>query len=70
MMATSQAFVYTGRNTSGKLVKGSLEAPSEVAVASRLVSLGLSPVSIARASEHSGLQKEISIPGFKKKIYG
>ena len=68
MMATSQAFVYTGRNTSGKLIKGSLDAPSEVAVASRLVSLGLSPVSIARASESSGLKKEISIPGFKKKI--
>jgi type IV pilus assembly protein PilC len=68
MMATAQAFVYTGRNTSGKLVKGSLEAPSEVAVASRLVSLGLSPVSITRASENTGLKKEISIPGFKKKI--
>lgn len=67
-MATAQAFVYTGRNTSGKLIKGSLEAPSEVAVASRLVSMGLSPVSIDRASEHSGLKKEISIPGFKKKI--
>lgn len=67
-MATAQAFVYTGRNATGKLVKGSLEAPSEVAVASRLVSMGLLPVSIARASEHTGLKKEISIPGFKKKI--
>lgn len=67
-MATAQAFVYTGRNTSGKLIKGSLEAQSEVAVASRLVSMGLSPVSIARASEQTGLKKEISIPGFKKKI--
>ena len=67
-MATAQAFVYSGRNTSGKLIKGSLEAQSEMAVASRLASMGLSPVSIARASEHSGLKKEISIPGFKKKI--
>lgn len=67
-MATAQAFVYTGRNASGKLIKGSLEAPSEVAVASRLVSIGLSPVSIARASEHTGLRKEISIPGMRKKI--
>lgn len=67
-MATAQAFVYSGRNSSGKLIKGSLEAQSEVAVASRLVSMGLSPVSIARASEQSGLRKEISIPGFKKKI--
>lgn len=67
-MATAQAFVYSGRNTAGKLIKGSLEAQSEVAVASRLVSMGLSPVSIARASEQTGLRKEISIPGFKKKV--
>lgn len=67
-MATAQAFAYTGRNSSGKLVKGSLDAPSEVAVASRMVSMGLSPVSIVKASENTGLKKEISIPGFKKKI--
>lgn len=67
-MATAQAFVYTGRDTSGKLIKGHLEAQSEVAVASRLISMGLSPVSIGRTSENTGLRKEISIPGFKKKI--
>lgn len=67
-MATAQAFVYSGRTNAGKLVKGSLEAQSEVAVASRLVSMGLSPVSISRASAQTGLKKEISIPGFKKKI--
>jgi len=67
-MATAQAFAYTGRNTDGKLVKGSLDASSEVAVASRMVSMGLSPVSIVKASENTGLKKEISIPGFKKKI--
>ena len=67
-MATAQAFAYTGRNASGKLVKGSLEAPTEGAVALRLVSMGLSPVSILKASEHTGLKREISIPGFSKKI--
>jgi type IV pilus assembly protein PilC len=67
-VATAQAFAYTGRDTSGKLVKGHLEAQSEVAVASRLIAMGLSPVSIGRASENTGLKKEISIPGFKKKI--
>ena len=67
-MATAQAFAYVGRNTSGKLIKGHLEAQSEVAVASRLISMGLSPVSIGRASESTGLKKEISIPGFKKKV--
>lgn len=68
MMATAQAFAYTGRNSSGKLIKGHLEAQSEVAVASRLIAMGLSPVSIGRTSENTGLKKEISIPGFKKKI--
>lgn len=67
-MATAQAFVYTGRNTSGKLVKGSLDAQSEVVVASKLASMGLSPVSITKASESTGLKKEISVPGFKKKV--
>lgn len=67
-MATAQAYVYSGRNNAGKLIKGSLEAQSEVAVASRLVSMGLSPVSITRASEKTGLKKEISIPGFQKKV--
>ena len=67
-MASAQAFAYTGRNNAGKLVKGSIDASSEVVVASRLVSMGLSPVSIVKASENTGLKKEISIPGFKKKI--
>ncbi len=67
-MATAQAFAYTGRNAAGKLVKGSIDASSEAVVASRLVSMGLSPISIAKASENTGLKKEISIPGFKKKI--
>ena len=68
MMATAQSFAYTGRNPSGKLIRGRLEAQSEGVVLSRLVSMGLSPVSIDRASEHSGLKKEIAIPGFKKRI--
>ena len=68
MMATAQSFAYTGRNPSGKLIRGRLEAQSESVVLSRLVSMGLSPVSIDRASEHSGLKKEIAIPGFKKRI--
>ena len=67
-MATAQAYAYTGRNTAGKLVKGSIDASSEVVVASRLASMGLSPGSIVKASENTGLKREISIPGFKKKI--
>lgn len=67
-MASAQGFVYTGRNAAGKLVKGSMDAASESAVASRLQAIDLSPVSITKASESSGLQREISIPGFQKRV--
>lgn len=67
-MAGAQAYSYSGRNAEGKLVKGSLEAANESAVASRLQTMGLSPVSIARASGGTGLKKELSIPGFHKRI--
>ena len=67
-MANAQAFAYTGRNTAGKLVKGRLDAPNEVAVASRLRAMGVSPVTIKESEEGSGLQREISIPGFTKQV--
>jgi type IV pilus assembly protein PilC len=64
----TQAYAYTGRNAAGKLIKGSFDAASEAAVASRMQTLGLSPVSIAKGSTGAGLNKEISIPGFTKRI--
>ena len=67
-MAGAHTFTYTGRNSEGKLVKGSLEAVNESAVASRLHTLGLSPVSITKTSGAAGLKREISIPGFQKRI--
>jgi type IV pilus assembly protein PilC len=67
-MANLQTFTYTGRNATGKLIKGSVDAVNESAVAARLQSMGLSPVSIAKGSSATGLKREISIPGFKKRI--
>jgi type IV pilus assembly protein PilC len=67
-MSTSQAFAYTGRNATGKIVKGRMDASSQQAVASRLQGMGLSPVSIAEASEGTGLQREITIPGFSRGV--
>ena len=43
-MATVLAFTYKGRDSAGKIVKGKLDASSEAAVASRLNSMGLSPI--------------------------
>jgi type IV pilus assembly protein PilC len=67
-MAGTQTFRYSGRNVAGKLVKGSVEAANESAAASRLQTMGLTPVSIAKASGGVGLKREISIPGFQKRI--
>ena len=67
-MAGSATFAYAGRTNAGKLVKGKLDAPSEGAVVIRLRAMGLSPVSIQESSAGTGLQKEISIPGFQKVV--
>ena len=67
-MSSTQLFSYTGRNSAGKLVKGSMDAVSEAAVVSRMASLALSPITISRSSENKGLKREISLPGLKKKI--
>jgi len=67
-MANAQAFAYTGRNTAGKLVKGRLDAPNQAAVASRLRSMGVSPVSIKESADGAGLQRDIVIPGFNKGV--
>jgi type IV pilus assembly protein PilC len=67
-VAGPQTYTYKGRSASGKLVKGSLDATSEAAVASRMQAMGLSPVSIAKGSTGSGLQREFSIPGFSNRI--
>ncbi len=67
-MATTQLFLYTGRNGAGKIVKGTMSAPSETAVTARMQVLGLSPVSVVKGSKSSGLNREFSIPGFEKRV--
>jgi type IV pilus assembly protein PilC len=67
-MSTVQAWAYVGRDNNGKTVKGKLDASSETAVASRLGSMGISPISIKESAEGTGLNREISIPGFTKGV--
>ena len=59
----AKTFEYAVRDRSGKIVKGRVEAPNQAAVANRLREMGLAAISIAEVS-NSGLQREISIPGF------
>jgi type IV pilus assembly protein PilC len=68
MSTSTQTFAYTGRNSAGKLVKGHVDATTEGAVATRLRTMGLSPVSIEESAGGTGLNREISIPGFTKGV--
>ena len=64
----SLAYDYRGRDGSGKLVKGRLDAASEGAVVQRLRGMGVSPIAITEAKPGTGLQTEIKIPGFEKGV--
>lgn len=65
-MASQLTWAYSGRNTDGKLVKGRVDAATEAAVVARLRTMGVSPTSIRETSGGSGLNADISIPGFTK----
>ncbi|MET4638617.1 type II secretion system F family protein [Mycetocola sp. 2940] len=67
-MAGTVGYTYKGRDAAGKIVKGKVDATSEGAVAARLRTMGLSPVSIDAAPDGTGLSKEITIPGFSKGV--
>ncbi|MET4780446.1 type II secretion system F family protein [Glaciihabitans sp. UYNi722] len=69
-MAATKTFAYTARDTAGKLVKGRVDAPTEVAVVSRLRTMGVSPVNIQESAGGTGLSKEIRIPGLGSKNVG
>ncbi len=66
-MAASLTYAYRGRDSAGKVVKGKVEASSEGAVVSRLRTMGVAPIAISESSS-TGLQREISIPGFSKGV--
>ncbi|MET0811890.1 MAG: type II secretion system F family protein [Microbacterium sp.] len=51
----------------GPVVKGTIEGTSESAVAAKLKAQGLTPVDISAASK-TGLHREISLPGFAKRV--
>jgi len=61
-------FAYKGRDASGKLVKGRLEAPSESAAVSRMRTMGLTPVEINESAGGSGLQTELNLGAFEKGV--
>jgi type IV pilus assembly protein PilC len=67
-MAAPRTFAYTGRDASGKVVKGRVEASSENAVVGKLRTLGVSPISIEEAGAGTGLQMELSFGNMGKRV--
>lgn len=63
----ARTYQYSVRSQDGKVVKGKIEANDEVAVANRLRTMGLAPIAIDEVST-TGMQREISIPGFGDRI--
>lgn len=66
-MADTKTYEYAVRDRAGKVVKGRIEAPNQAAVANRLRTMGLAPISVSEV-QTGGLQREISIPGMSDRI--
>lgn len=67
-MPLIQEYTYRAVDAAGGgVVKGSIESTSENAVAGKLRAQGLTPLQIAPVST-TGLNQEISIPGFEKRV--
>ncbi|PRY67536.1 type IV pilus assembly protein PilC [Glaciihabitans tibetensis] len=63
-----QSWAYKGTDSSGKAVRGRIEARTEATVTARLRAQGISPSAITVASAATGLNRDISIPGLEKRI--
>jgi type IV pilus assembly protein PilC len=61
-------FAYEGRTTSGKVLRGNMEAPSREAVINRLRAQRIQPNTSKIKERGKGLDRDISLPGFKQKV--
>ena len=67
MPSSTLTYNYQVRDRAGKMITGKLEADSQGAVVAKLRSMGYAPISVEQ-EKTSGLQKEITIPGFGPKV--
>lgn len=67
-MAVTQQYAYRAANAGGgNVVKGTIEAATESAVVGMLRAQGLIPLEVRELST-TGLNQEITIPGFEKRV--
>ncbi len=61
-------FAYKVRDSSGKVLEGTLEADNTSLVASRLRQMGYTPVNIQAKSGNGAMKKELHLPGMGKRV--
>jgi type IV pilus assembly protein PilC len=66
--SAARTWNYKGTDSRGKSVSGRIDARAEAAVHSRLRAQGISPTDISAASTATGLNRNITIAGFEKRI--
>ncbi len=66
-MAATLTYAYRGRDTTGKMVKGRLDAPTESAAVSRLRTMGVAPIAIDEYTA-TGMNRDINFGIFKKRV--
>jgi type IV pilus assembly protein PilC len=66
-MTSTLTYEYSVRDKSGKIVTGKLQADSQATVVQKLKSMGYAPLNV-KEQKSAGMKKEISIPGFGKKV--
>ncbi|MFZ2964014.1 MAG: type II secretion system F family protein [Rhodoglobus sp.] len=59
---------YAGRDSTGKAVKGRVDAQSEAAAVSKLRTLGVAPLSIKEAGKGTGLNQEINLKILERRV--
>lgn len=67
-MTNLLTYAYKGRDGSGKIVKGKVEAPSEAAVVTRLRTMSISPIEVEPSTGGTGLQMELNIAFLEKRV--
>ena len=67
-MAATKTFAYTARDTAGKVVKGRVDGTTEGVAVAKLRTMGVTPITVAETAGGTGLNMEITVPGFAKKV--
>jgi type IV pilus assembly protein PilC len=67
-MAATRTYAYRGRDSAGKLVKGTVDAATESAVSTRLRTMGVAPISVTESQPGTGLNREIDLSFLRKGV--